>query len=813
MIFGGADEDQETRLEGIFLRTTGERRQDPSDVRLALLFDTYVNMGFYLGTELSLPGRGPFGEFSLFAGVGFTRDVYLINGVHTPFYDFDGVSNWNRSLLFFMDVPFRYRFRMTGSFRTGFGNLTWDFPLYSDPFVDRDFMRRPPPRDWLSMVRELAEGTDEHEEGRDSFLGSYAWTIGGSFSFPVRAVSPVITSLSISHISSSMSFVVRHLPRDPQSSHWGLPNPTDAFFHPQTFTMYSFAASIAGSPISLGATPPRTLTPLPSDQAPGLALLPDLPISPWATDEETAEDPSADAPSFSPPVLGQTFNIRTAAGPRFLVSYRLAPTTSAEMQFNSSDWNDPDDVDWSDISTIMSRFRTAGNLDFDLSPAGAGAYSFRLGFTGTASWQETVYLNEEAGEFTDAAGNPVQARIDAVRDRDRRETFFTSDWTLTSRINPFFQSAVWGNTNLQHNVRGRLADNRFDVEAGERDWTFGAWDRDNIRAHTLSATVEANVMDHTQRVTVATELAPLVETARLDAQFNKWISTTTIRTSVREPWDDSQREFGNLYVTERLTFTPRTNFEQHVVFNIEDNQYTTLTSRFNTGGFSVSYSVRYAVPWRWNPLWTPGGGGAESPWTQQNVGGEPFTPVLEPHELALRYNLLFARDNLWGRRFGFAVNFDTGMAFDLQRYTNSRLDFIMTVDARIVNFMTLSFRTRSENAVLFRYFRNMPFFDSLPVDPWQGQGEDNFFVDLINSFRFDNPELRERSGFNLRDISVSLIHHLGDWNATLTVHSIPFAEPGGEFRFRNDVSFLIQWVPIAEIRTDIRYTEQRLRVR
>ena len=484
------------------------------------------------------------------------------------------------------------------------------------------------------------------------------------------------------------------------------------------------------------------------------------------------------------------------------------------MQFRSSpiNWPEQEDINWTEISTILSRFRADGNLGFSLTHAGGGAYSSTLRFTGTGAWQGYMYLNEDAEEFAFTsgpyAGQTDPARIRAARDRAQRETSFTSSWDLSSSVRPFFQSDVWGNTSFRHDVRGLLAQNTFDATEREREWEFGSWDSDNITRHEVSANLAANIMDHNQTITVSTVLPPRDASASFNATFRKWISTTNIRGTIQEPWDDDLRTFGNIHITETLAFTNRINFQQHIVFNPEEDQFTTLTSRLNVFNFNAAYSVLYARPWRFNPYFYVGSG---LPLWQQQLDSR-----LEPQQFSLGYSRSFTQNDLWGRRLSFSVSFSTNMAFDLQRYTNSNMNFNLTVSTRITNFLDLSFSTVSQNTVLFRYFQNMPFFRTPPAALYAGQ-ETNFFVDLLNSFRFDNEELRRQSGFKLRSMNVSLLHHLGDWNARLTIHSTPHLEriPGSApvYRFRNEISFLVQWVPIGEIRTQIDYTDQRLRIR
>jgi hypothetical protein len=113
---------------------------------------------------------------------------------------------------------------------------------------------------------------------------------------------------------------------------------------------------------------------------------------------------------------------------------------------------------------------------------------------------------------------------------------------------------------------------------------------------------------------------------------------------------------------------------------------------------------------------------------------------------------------------------------------------------------------------MFKYFQNLPFFD-MPTQMYPGM-EQNFFIDLLNSFRFDNNDLRRQSGFKLRALSMSMVHHLGDWDATLTMNMIPHLPPGSRsYTFTNDFSFMIRWIPINELRTQFDYVQERLTIR
>jgi len=183
-------------------------------------------------------------------------------------------------------------------------------------------------------------------------------------------------------------------------------------------------------------------------------------------------------------------------------------------------------------------------------------------------------------------------------------------------------------------------------------------------------------------------------------------------------------------------------------------------------------------------------------------------PVLNPREFRMAYAQTFTSEPFWKNRFTLGFNVNTSLAFDLQRYTNSAFNFSLNFTLGIFEFVDITLGTTSANAVVFRYFQDLPFFNFSEELP----GEKNILVDLVNSFRFDNETLRKNSGFKLKSFNLSLLHHLGDWTATLKWTLTPYLEPASGsslpyYKFNNEISFLVQWIPISEIKTEIAHTK------
>jgi hypothetical protein len=126
--------------------------------------------------------------------------------------------------------------------------------------------------------------------------------------------------------------------------------------------------------------------------------------------------------------------------------------------------------------------------------------------------------------------------------------------------------------------------------------------------------------------------------------------------------------------------------------------------------------------------------------------------------------------------------------------------------------MDLTLGFRSDNAIVGRYIQKIPGFEVRDIRTGNIitiPGETNPFIDLINSFNFGNRSKREESGFKMKDFNLSLVHHLGDWDASFSIRTTPWQETaGGAFRLVNEISFMVKWLPINEIKNEITYNEK-----
>ncbi|MDR0450881.1 MAG: LPS-assembly protein LptD [Treponema sp.] len=816
----GNGPDMEKTRQGIFLRSTGKRRRDENEISLKAMIDVYANLGLYLGTEFSMPRRGIFGATDLSAGFGITRDIRKASDTfYTPFVRYDGTSDWNSSRFFSQDLPLRYRFNMTGSLSGGNGSFDWAVPYYADPFVNRDFLNRSEEMDWINMVQQGMNVDESASQNDPQMLGSYEWRINGSLSPQLPALAPYLSSFSVSSFSSTVSFETRN-----STKYGNLKNdysPNRQFFFPNKLTLYSISLAIAGTPFTLGerAYSARPGNPPGKEEDP-LAGIGEA-RAPWAKAGDR-DSGSAEPDPLRPPVLSQRFDIRRNGGPQFSIDYRLNPSSVSELQFRSSqeNWKEAEDIDWNEVSSVLSTVRGDASLGFNLNHPNGGMFTNGFRFTTTGSWQDFSYADREAEEFT-LLGNPDPGKIRNARLQAFNATYFNTNYEFSSTFRPLYRNAVWGNSSLQYSFRGLLAKSVFDPnsisanaadvweESPSFDIEYGAWDKDYLDSHAFVTNIAANVMDKVQTFTFTADLPPREAAIEGNSTLRVWISETNARMRLFNPAQPETRKPEPFYLTETLRFGNYGSFQQYMVLDTEKKEYSTLTTNLSLLGFSVAYTAVRMIPYRFNYQ------GSVDPAMADGWVQKAEEESLQHRDLVFGYRRTARRTSFWEDRLSFSFNVNTSMTFDLQRYTYSRLNFSSGLTLGISKFLDLSFSVTSENTYLYRYFRDMPGFE-LPIELPEGE-QNNFFLDLMNSFRFDDEEKRKSSGFKLKSFGINAVHHLGDWDATLGIalsQALERPSTGNPYyKFNTEISFVVRWIPISEVKTELRYEQDEWKVK
>jgi len=814
----GNSSNMEKEPNGIFLRSTGRKIVNPDTLSLRALADYYTNLGMYLAMELSVPKTGMLNPSEFSIGLGITRTVSQTEFGYSPFApDYDGVSDWNKSNMFSMSVPFRYRMELKGSASSPvYGGLSWNFPYYSDPYVNIDFMDRTESMDWLNMMQQgasSADGTSTENE-----INSFRWNLNGNINPSLPSLSPYISKIAVSNISTTLDFKTI---RDNDVYRNNRYSPGRFFYAPDKYSIYSFSGSVSGNPLTTADlnAPSSNRTRTQIDDP-----LKDIgnPVSPWSNEIKQNEKETSDD-MLIPPVLSQRFEMPIPWNLKFEIDYQLSPTGTSELQFMNGNWQTFAQADWSEVQSILTSFAGNTSLNFRVNHS-RNMFSNVVTFSGKGTWIDYSYLNEEAGIFRNSAGDIDESKIEALRRQQYSQTNYTTSYAYNGTLRPFYQNQIFGNSNLHYTFGGTLIGSMkyTDGNGPELRPQWGGWEKQDltngkhilgITNHRFATNFAANVMDKQQDISVSTDIPPLDPLISTNATFRFWISETNVNFRIAR--QESQKEtampgeifekykwiYEPVYFTETLNFSNAGKYTYHMVLKPEENnEITTITSSLSFKGLGVSFKALKSNKYTFVPN-SSGNMSQGGRWEQNNES------VLRPNELSIFYKRKFSDVDIIKNYIDFSLDLDTNLTYNLLQYTSSYFQFQIGFNLGITSFMDINLSATSENNVVFRYLKGVPGMNSLTSMYIDGP-QNNLFVDLVDSFNFFDRSKRFRSGFKMKKFDLKLIHYLGDWKAELGVTMYPYLNTSQQiprYEVTADVSFIVQWRPISEIKTNLEY--------
>jgi len=824
----GNSNDMQLEREGMFLRSTGKKVVNPNEISLRAMLDYYVNLGTYIGVELTTPKKGILNQINLTLGIGLTRTISYIGGQYTPYApNYDGTFEENHSNLFSLEVPFRYRMKFDSSISGKYGTLSWNFPYYSDPFVDRDFLNRAESMDWVNMLQQGA--AVEETTTPDTEIQPYIWTMSGNINQSFTALAPYISRMALSTISTTLSF--KKLSDTTATNSF---SPNRFFFAPDKWTIVSLSGSMNGNPLSLGGTSakpaPKDSPSVPAnDPLLGIGVL----IPPWP-DAPGNEEKVPPSDTIIPPVLRQNFSLPNAGNMRFNIDYQITPTFSSELQFmntlsnNTNRWKTYEDVDWA-VQSVLGNLGLTANINFRIEHS-SGLFSNTVAVTGNGIWREYYDINEE--HFTDDNGVVDKEKMELMKRSQFSQTNYQSSYTYTGRFQPFQFSQVFKQSSLNYSFRQTIVrSKRYNIDKGspkdgpELEPQWGSWVKEEtkdgefipgLNSHQFGATLSAAIMDQNQTITFSANLPPLDERITASAVFNLWISNTNISTTMDKLTETTLTAvlkekgkaegdwlFRPINIRETLNFSNKINLSLNMTLDPEeDNEITNISSNLTLWDFKINFLANKVKKSEFKPFdeSNPAGGGS---WVQDANQKEE----LLPRELALSYNKSFSNIEIVKNWVGLNFNINTSLQYNLLEYTNSNFQITLSTTFRVAGFLDLTLSATSYNKVIWRYFKDVPGMEDL-TSMYVAGPQNNLFTDLFDSFNFSDESKRESSGFKMRNFNINATHNLGDWTATLGISMYQYNDTSvfpPKYKVVSDITFLVQWKPITEIKSNISF--------
>jgi hypothetical protein len=796
-IMGNSD-NMEKKWEGLFLRSTGKPDPKKNDVKLKLIVDYYANLGWYWGTDLTLPKFGILNPINFSAAFGYSRILVPVGSSYSPFApNYDGSDDWDP----------RYRLNFSSSISGKYGNFSWTIPFYSDPWVDRDFLNRAEDMDWVNMIQKGA-ALDE-DVTAETQMGAYVMQFTGNLNPKFPNMQPFISSVSINTISSAISFKNKQkvfdstVPSNDRSRF----SPLRDFFVQDAATL-SVGGAVSGTPINLGQGKPASASGSQQKQE-----LPNhlegigAPRSPWESEISETEQKTGTTETLSPPVLAQRFEARPKGNMRFSFDYNLRPTATTQWKWDSNQREKFEDIKVDNIASTLTNVRGDGRLGINFSHS-TGLFSSSLSWSGYGLLQY-IDLNENAKEFETAAGVKDDAKIKKAKEDQYRNRNFNTSYAFNFSVKPLYWSSIFAASSLQYDRGGLAVKKEFKEMKGDKpewkDLEWGSWwEKEKTDRHQLSANLSASVMEKAQSLNVGMDLPPRDSSLRTAATINAWISTTSTNMLIRFPEDEEKRKLEPLYASETLKFWDFGTLSLSMVWDWGDKK---LNPERKEGVTSFTANLNMTALW----LTIAYSGTRSRGYELDSSRGWVVSTGKESHEpkdLSFAFNPKALTQSLWNDRLSYSLNFNTGLFFDLQRYTSSRFNMGLTFTLKIPNFLDLSMSVNSENAVIYRYYRSL--IKDLPAGIRDAEGEQyNLFLDLLNSFRFDDDNRRRSSGFKMKSFSMNLTRKFGDWDAAFGIAMAPYL-PAGELKYElnSEVSFSVKWIPISEFKTDMTYSKR-----
>ncbi len=778
------DEQLLRRRRGLFLAEVPGRTVAATDLDryLTVMLDLYSRLGLFAGVSGNFP---PEVRFS--GGIGFSRSLFNPNGVYTPYWpDPSGGYRtfWNESSLLGLDLPFRYGIDSSWQFGGERLSLSGRFEAYSDPFFPSDFFDRAEELNWSGLLG--LEGGSGLPTAQAEKL-NLTWELTAKADFSRQISSPFFQSASVQYLQTRMFWQSRLRTGivDPIQA----ADPSRRFYYPVSLQLPNMSLNVSGELFRTSSSARPQAAAARSAPPAGEAAPPGAEGYRAPAGEEEEAGPAAAAgggaagsaeaePELQLP--GPREDLPLPAGREgflFRLGYQLRPDLIIEELYDSSGWTTPESIDYDVLYTTL-RLTDTATLSYELT-ALQGLLGLSGGLSAVTTWRD---------RFRGVA--PEDEAWQGLIVGDLRQTRTDFSTLLNLNLRPMLDLPGWERSRLTYSLNWIFLRHQLR-EAATPAQTYANpvygvtgpdWTADTVKANRMGAVLEYRPADVSQTLTLAADLPPFTPTFTGRLQFTAWLLTTTVSTVLRE--DGGDWELQPLVVQEALNIGDRFQAAEELRFDLQQGLFLKSVSTLNWGGLSASLSAeRLPLLTFVAPDWVPAGGPDRVQLSQLKLGWE-----LQPRATYLWKNRIWAEPRV-----------DASYAIDLTQFTGNSLDFVFGFRLFIYQFLELSFTTASSNTQTYRWFP--AYAEKLGLAPV------NPFIDLLRSFNFFNPEDRILSAFKLRNISLQAVHHLRDWDLSLTYEGRPnlFSASSGQLQYRweNTLIILLQWVPLPPVRSRV----------
>ncbi|MBQ9237977.1 MAG: LPS-assembly protein LptD [Treponema sp.] len=796
---------KEQRREGLVLHNLDSTYTGSTTDFLKLTADWYSNLGPAIGLAGGYHPQNGVGSVDGTMMLGFSNTVFRNGTVYIPRAPSSGTVRRDTSTFFGVQLPFRYATHFAATLNRPF-SLSVSLPLYSDPYFTDDFTDRTESMNWISF---LTASAGQQEETTDSAaeVSSFVWTLSSSYTVPLPSiVKPYISTLSFT-FNASVNFSSRLNSTLPDTDGVKNYSPERKFYYPSQITPATITLALNGTLYEYPSPPVQRTVVTPQFAVP--LVVPDELQKPPATTGMETEEPATSATAVSAdvaelpldpvlpkdalPELFWRLPAETAVKPfTYRLSYTFRPTVTTQIAYAAEPLSQPKDFTLKNVRSSMY----VAQLPIELSSAltaGGELFTAHNSIRFNPIFQGHPYIARTTSGGSD--GGYTDAQITSIRNADRRASTRDLINSNTVSVRPLVSVPMLKNSSIVWRSTVKLVRVQFSESDGEvaRRFLFADWtDSDAITEHALDYTIaltQGTNSQFGQSFTLTAKLPPQTDeyngSLTLTFPYVKLVLSTGIIKKTGSPGAWQQKP-----LRESLTFsifkTHPLSLTQSYSYNLDGKYHEQFSVALTWYGLRAAYTMSYGKGYDFNSM---------TGWVSRS------TEAFLPYALSFSYTSPQHNFSLWGGKITIAPGLTTSITADLLRPTNSTFLFTPSLSFKINDMLTLTFSSTSQNSVLYRYFQNaLGASGRIP-------GEENMFIDLINSFRFDNEQLRKNSGFKLKSLNLTLTHDLHDWDFNLHFRLEPrlVTEAGIQrYDFSPYLSLSVVWRPMESMKTEIR---------
>ncbi len=793
----------ERNVEGVFLRTTREKKKGTTTDFIKVIVDLYSTLGGFAAVQAKVATWGPLNSVVGFAGLGLTRSAYASSdGTYTPFVAANEyASTWNKTDFYGTSLPFRFGWELASSVDLGPVKMSFSVPYYSDSYYNRDFRDRTENMNWLEFLDQ------DKDETVISKISSFTDTLSLTTSIPSAVLPRWLSAVSLNKLSSSVTWntVLKATPTDVDEKILFAVDPTREFFAPYEWTLVDAAGTISGTLFKYPQAPSRkTIAPVSGvdgvavdgTQDPGeayeqedaieaaLGALPALEV-PWAEAEKPVPVPLTAAAGFEPPQLATPEAIAERVPLSTTLGWTWSPVYSWKRRFLTSAWKEPSEVDWSSLYDTHT-VRNAGTLTLS-GAAYESLLSLSAGLSASSQYQSRLN-NDVDSAYASFALKETWAKQDAQYRNDK----IAGTLKLTS--SPFQDVWLWSPTSLSYSLSSALYEYAFEAMGADASKASEAtyktikadWTDDTISEHALALNLGVKPWGYAQSLTLAADMPPLLQgySARLNLKA-LW-ATLSVGTAYALPAEDKEFVWDPLSSSLTLGTAPWPVLTGSFIWNLESKLPVSSAVSVAWNGFSASMSAREAVAY----ALTEGTG-----WTSTG------DPVFRVNSAVLGFSRSWKPPATWRQRIAWTLDTTATAQQSFLRFTDSYLNFVLGLTFKVHEFLDIKVASTSRNSSLWRYY---PGVFELPQDLEVEKFTRNPFVDILKSFNFFDPtgDDRKESLFKLKSLSVTATHYLHDWDLAATFSASPVLDADTlAYYFKTNFALTLSWRSVSQIKS------------